>query len=112
MATDNYTRTMYLKLVVCIVVDAISMLSFLAAIPTSGASESTDIAWASIAAAINFALFRGAIGAVGGIFTLAEELLPADLIPSLTITWFYKYVINGKKSREEFIDSTKKIEQK
>lgn len=109
MATDNYSRTMYLKLIVCIVVDAIGMLTYL----LPGLGEFLDPAWAPIAAAINFALFRGAIGAVGGIFTLAEELLPAvDLIPSLTITWFYKYVINGKKSREEFIDSTKKIEQK
>jgi hypothetical protein len=108
MATDNYSRTMYLKLVVCIVVDAIGMLTYL----LPGIGETFDFAWAPIAAAINFALFRGAIGAVGGVFTLVEELLPADLIPSLTITWFYKYVIRGKHSREEYIDSTKKIEQK
>ena len=43
-------------------------------------------------------LYKGSIGKVGGIFSVIEELLPGmDFIPTFTLAWIYKYVINKNK---------------
>lgn len=96
---QDYQQTKYGKLAAAVVIDLVGMLTYL--MPAIG--EIGDIAWAPIAALANLALFGGITGAAGGAFTFAEELLPGtDFVPSLTLTWIYKYVVRDDASFEDF----------
>lgn len=86
---------------ISVLVDAVGMATYL----LPGLGEIADIGWAPIAAAINYMLFRGRVGIIGGAFTFVEELLPGvDLIPSTTINWMYKFAVNNDKSLKEFVE--------
>ncbi len=70
------------KLVLCIVLDAIGMLSF--SIPVIGGF--LDLIWAPIAASISYKMFGEKRGKYTSIITFIEEILPAtDFVPSFTI---------------------------
>lgn len=98
---QEYNNHKYRLLVVSVLVDLVGMASYLA----PGLGEVADIGWAPIAGAINWMLFKGRIGFFGGAFAFAEELLPGvDLIPSTTINWTQKFVIQNDKSMKEFFE--------
>ena len=53
--------------------------------------ELADIIWAPVSGLIFFMLFGGWRGAMGGVFSFVEELLPGtDFIPSFTIMWLIR----------------------
>lgn len=86
---NNKSRDLILSLLF----DAIGMLSYL--IPLVG--WITDVIWAPIAGLILLKMYKGNVGAVGGIIVFIEELLPGfDIIPTFTLTWFYTYIIKKK----------------
>ena len=86
LESNNKSR----DLILSFIFDAIGMLSYL--IPLVG--WITDIIWAPIAGLILLKMYKGSIGAVGGIVVFVEELLPGfDFIPTFTLTWMYTYLI-------------------
>lgn len=87
----------YWKLIVSVALDCFGFLSYL----ILGFGESTDIFWAPISAFFCFLLYRGKVGALGGIVTFGEEILPfTDFIPSLTVVWLIKYDLLKSKQTE------------
>jgi hypothetical protein len=95
-----YQREKSTKLILSIVLDLIGMSTYL--LPALG--EVADVAWAPIAAVANFLMFRGMTGAVGGMGTFLEELLPVtDWIPSFTVTWGVKYIVRENQAIAEFV---------
>jgi len=83
---NNKSRDLILSLLF----DAVGMLSYL--IPMVG--WLTDVIWAPIAGLILLKMYKGNVGAVGGIVVFVEELLPGfDFIPTFTLTWIYTYLI-------------------
>jgi hypothetical protein len=85
------------KLVLCLLFDAIGMLSYL--VPVFG--EAIDVVWAPISGILLVTMFKGTAGKLAGIFGFIEELIPfVDIIPTFTITWFYTYIIKGGKGQE------------
>jgi hypothetical protein len=86
LESNNKSR----DLILSFIFDAIGMLSYL--IPLVG--WITDIIWAPIAGLILLKMYKGNVGAVGGIVVFVEELLPGfDFIPTFTLTWMYTYLI-------------------
>jgi hypothetical protein len=84
------TSSKYLKLFLGIVFDLIGMISYL--IP--GIAETIDIIWAPISGLLLVFMYKGYTGKIAGVIGFAEEILPGlDVIPTFTITWIYKYVI-------------------
>ncbi len=72
---------------VCIILDAIGCLSY--AIPFFG--EFSDAIWAPVSGFIFYFLFGNRLGAMGGLFSVVEELLPGlDFIPTFTISYFIR----------------------
>jgi hypothetical protein len=75
------------NLKLCILLDAIGCLSY--AIPFLG--EFSDLIWAPASGFIFYFLFGNRFGAMGGIFSFVEELLPGfDFIPTFTISYFIR----------------------
>lgn len=75
--------------------DAIGYFTY--AIPFWG--EFGDLVWAPLSALVFFRMFGGWKGALGGAFSLVEEILPfTDFIPTFTIAWFIQY-FNRRASR-------------
>ena len=71
----------------CILLDAIGCLSY--AIPFFG--EFSDIIWAPLSGFIFYFLFGNRLGAMGGIFSFIEEIIPGvDFIPTFTISHFIR----------------------
>lgn len=97
---QDYRNDKYARLAAAIAVDVVGMLTFV--IPVVG--EFGDLAWAPVAAIANLLLFGGRVGLVGGAFTLVEEALPfTDVIPSVTLTWAYRYLVRDNASFEAFV---------
>ena len=91
MSTNQDNK--YKKLALCLLFDAIGMLSF--TIPFIG--EFSDIIWAPLAGWLMTRMYKGKIGQGAGLFTFIEEIIPGfDLIPTFTLMWLYTYVL--KKS--------------
>jgi hypothetical protein len=89
-------------LVASIAIDILGMASYL--IPAF--AELTDVALAPILSAAIFAIHRTTIGAIFGFF---EEIIPfTDIIPTASIIWFYRYVLNGNKTFDEFMAKFRK----
>ena len=85
----------FLKLFLCVILDAIGYLSFV--IP--GIGEFSDIIWAPVSGFLMTKLFKGKAGKVGGIIAFAEEALPfTDVVPTFTIMWAYTHLIKSKTS--------------
>lgn len=89
------------RLLVGIVFDLLGMATYL----FPGLGEAADLAWAPIAAATYFAMYRGLTGLIGGSFVFIEEITVADFIPTFTITWFWVYIINGEKNKARFLNN-------
>ena len=74
----------YKKLVKCLLLDAVGMLSF--SIPVIG--PFIDVIWSPIAAGISYKMFGEKRGKYTSLVTFIEEILPlTDVIPSFTIFW-------------------------
>lgn len=72
------------SLLLCLLLDAVGYFSY--AVPALG--EFSDLIWAPISGLLFYQLFGGWKGALGGMFSFAEEILPfTDFIPSFTIGW-------------------------
>ena len=90
--TGTPDKSRYLKLAASLILDGIGMLTYL----FLGFGETADMVWAPISGLACFAMYRGRLGFFGGIFSTGEELIPfTDIIPSLTLVWFVKYVVLG-----------------
>lgn len=79
-------------LLLSILFDAIGMLSFV--IP--GVGEFSDVIWAPVSVYFITKMYKGTVGKVGGVVSFIEELgiFGTDLIPTFTLTWAYKYLLN------------------
>ncbi len=67
-------------------------------------AEVGDLAWAPIAAATFFGMYRGATGIIGGSIVFIEELFPfTDIMPTFTLAWLWVYQINGAKNKARFL---------
>ncbi|HEX7846716.1 MAG TPA: hypothetical protein VF476_13020 [Chitinophagaceae bacterium] len=74
-------------MLLCVILDFIGYASY--SIPILG--ELADVIWAPVSGFLFFALFGGWRGAMGGLFSFIEELLPGtDFIPSFTIMWLIR----------------------
>ncbi|MGV8151070.1 MAG: hypothetical protein ACP5NV_05060 [Candidatus Woesearchaeota archaeon] len=79
--------TKWVELVISIVVDGIGMISY--AFPILG--ELSDIIWAPISMIITGMLYKNIWFIT---FNGIEELLPiTDMIPTVTLNWFYYHYI-------------------
>ncbi len=85
----------YKKLVKCVLLDTVGMLSF--SIPVVG--PFIDVIWAPIAASISYKMFGEKRGKYTSLITFIEEILPVtDIIPSFTIFWFlFDFLKIGKE---------------
>lgn len=93
------------RLLVGILFDLLGIATYL--FPAIG--EAGDLAWAPIAAASFFAMYRGLTGIIGGSMVFIEELFPlTDFMPTFTLTWLWVYQINAKKNKERFINNYNK----
>lgn len=64
--------------------------------------EFFDLIWAPISAILMWLIYRNTFGAIAGLFSFLEEILPGmDIIPSFTIMWFVKYYYLEKQLAEE-----------
>lgn len=83
-----------------ILFDGVGMVSYF--IP--GLGEGLDIAWAPIAGMLYFMMYRGMLGAMGGLFTTLEEAVPfTDIIPTFTLTWIFVYQANANKTLRNYL---------
>jgi hypothetical protein len=99
-ALEAFEKQKKQRLFVGILFDLIGMVSYL--FPALG--EAIDLAWAPIAAATFFGMYRGLTGLIGGSFVFIEELLPVtDVLPTFTVTWLWVYKIRGEKTKANFI---------
>ncbi len=70
----------YKKLIWCLLLDAIGMVSF--------SFPFFDVIWSPIAALISYRMFGNKRGRYSALFIFIEETLPfSDVIPSFTIFW-------------------------
>ena len=84
------------KLILSIIFDLVGMLSYI--IP--GIAETTDVIWAPISGMLLVAMYKGTTGKVAGVIGTLEELIPfTDIIPTFTITWFYKNYLDKKYNK-------------
>jgi hypothetical protein len=66
-----------------------------------GLGEFTDIIWAPISAWLMIKLYKGKTGKIAGGISFIEEILPGfDVIPTVTLTWIYSYVINSTNKKQ------------
>ncbi len=94
------------RLIIGILFDALGMASFI----FPGLFEAIDLAWAPIAAATFFGMYRGLTGIVGGSIVFIEELLPVtDVLPTFTVAWIWVYVINGEKNKARFLKNKPEV---
>jgi hypothetical protein len=94
-----YRSDKFKRLAAAIALDVVGMLTLV--FPVVG--ELGDLVWAPVAAIASVLLFGGRAGVVGGALTFVEEALPfTDIVPSLTLTWAYKYVAHDNESFEAF----------
>lgn len=81
------------SILLCLLLDFIGYASY--SIPVLG--EFADILWAPVSGMLFFMLFGGWRGAMGGVFSFIEELLPGtDFIPSFTLMWLIR---NGQNKQ-------------
>jgi hypothetical protein len=85
------------SLLLCVILDLIGYASY--SIPILG--ELGDLIWAPISGLIFFAIFGGWRGAMGGVFSFIEELLPGtDFIPSFTLMWLMRQSQNRQRVKD------------
>lgn len=95
LLTENNMQNKYKKLMKCILLDSVGMLSL--SIPVIG--PFIDVIWAPIAASISYKMFGNKRGKYTSLVTFIEEILPVtDVIPSFTIFWFiFDFLKIGKE---------------
>lgn len=99
-ALEAFEKQKKQRLVVGIIFDLIGIVTYM--FPAFG--EAADLAWAPIAAATFFGMYRGLTGLIGGSVVFIEELIPfTDFMPTFTITWLWVYKIRGEKTKERFV---------
>lgn len=82
--SDRKTQKLFLS----ILFDLLGMVTFI--VPVLG--ETFDVIWAPIAGFLLNRMYKGTVGAVGGVIVFVEELMPGlDFIPTFTLTWIYTY---------------------
>lgn len=88
----------YKLLLASILFDSIGMLSFV--IPFIG--EFTDVLWAPVSAFILLKMYKGTEGKVAGAISFIEEIgiLGTDIVPTFTLTWIYKYLIQKESNKQ------------
>jgi hypothetical protein len=90
------------SLVLCLLLDAVGYFTY--AIPVLG--EFGDLIWAPVSGVIFYRLFGGWKGALGGLFSFTEEVLPfTDFIPTFTIGWLVQRF--SKKNQQNGLFSLK-----
>lgn len=83
-------------LIASLAIDALGMATFL--IPALG--EVADVVIAPIVSILIYAVHRTTFGAIAGFF---EEIIPfTDIIPTATLIWMYRYLLNGEKTLREY----------
>ncbi len=106
-ALEAFEKQKKQRLIIGILFDLLGMLTYI--FPAIG--ELGDLAWAPIAAATFFGMYRGLTGIIGGSVVFIEELLPVtDVIPTFTIAWFWVYMIKGKAAKERFLKEHSKTD--
>jgi len=94
--SPEHTLKKYTLLLMCILFDAIGMLSF--SLPFIG--EFSDVIWAPLSSILLYTMFRGVIGKLGGMISFLEEILPGmDFIPTFTLTWMYQFIVVKNKEK-------------
>ena len=82
------------ELKTCIILDVIGCVSYI--IPPFGP------VWAFISGIIFFFMFGKKFGAIGGVFSFIEELIPGvDFIPTFTIAWFMRKKEMEKENKNQ-----------
>lgn len=95
---QKYKQLKKRTLVYSLIIDAIGMLTYL--LPVAG--DLIDFVWAPISGILIYFLFRKNLGIIGGTAGFIEELLPqTDIIPTATILWYIKFVLNKEKTLNE-----------
>jgi hypothetical protein len=95
----DFRKSKLLKLLIAVLLDVIGMLTY--TVPVAG--EIADLVWAPISGVLNYVIFGGVTGASAGVFTFFEEILPGtDFIPSFTVTWAMKYIVQEQAAFTEF----------
>ncbi|MDR1742495.1 MAG: hypothetical protein LBR48_01580 [Dysgonamonadaceae bacterium] len=96
-------KNKYKKLGLCLLLDAVGMVSLSA--PVIG--EILDVIWAPIAASISYKMFGDKRGKYTSVITFIEELLPVtDVLPTFTIFCIlFDFIGLGKKKTEVFADA-------
>ncbi|WP_258542970.1 hypothetical protein [Parvicella tangerina] len=85
----------YGLLIISLFLDFVGMLTY--SIPLFG--EVFDLIWAPISAALVWVMYRKPYGAIGGLFSFFEEILPGgDVAPTFTVMWLVKYYVVRDKN--------------
>jgi len=88
-------RNKYQILFLSVVIDILGVITSSWVIPFLG--DIADVFWAPLSAYAMTRLYKGTEGKVAGVVTFIEEAIPGlDIIPSFTLMWIYKYLIQGK----------------
>ena len=91
MTTSKHTEP---SLPLCVLLDAVGYFTY--AIPFLG--EFGDMLWAPVAGLLYFKLFGGWRGALGGMFSFVEEILPfTDFVPTFTLGWIAQRFGAGRR---------------
>lgn len=86
----------YSLLVKSVLMDAIGMSSYI--LPVLG--EYGDIIWAPVSAYILYKMYPGTEGKIGSLINFVEESLPfIDVIPTFTLTWIYKFILQNENAK-------------
>lgn len=108
-ALEAFEKQKKQRLIAGIIFDLLGVITYF--FPAIG--EVGDLAWAPIAAATFFGMYRGLTGLIGGSFVFIEELFPfTDVMPTFTLTWLWVYQVRGNKTKENFLkdQAAKKVE--
>lgn len=94
------------SLLTCLLLDLAGYATY--SIPVIG--EWGDLVWAPLSGLLFYQLFGSWKGAVGGLFSFAEELLPfTDFIPSFTIMWVWQYLQQKKAGAAVPVGTTHRL---
>jgi hypothetical protein len=105
VALEAFEKQKKQRLIAGIIFDLLGVITYI----FPGLGEAADLAWAPIAAATFFGMYRGLTGIVGGSFVFIEELFPfTDVVPTFTLTWLWVYQINGTKNKNRFLENFNK----
>jgi hypothetical protein len=83
------------NILICILMDLAGLASFV----LPGLGEYFDIIWAPVSGIVFYKMFGGRFGIIGGSLDFLEEIFPfTDFIPTFTIAWMIKYLVQENHS--------------